>query len=207
MRTPLWQHVETSLDPRSVWGSEQSCRLFTLAVHALPPLPACICLESACFCLYILKPCTVFVLHTRRDERACVAARKHVKALDGRYYDECCLAQWCPGWVSPGHVSGKGHCMIHSRCLAHTPSNDGSESEQRERIRDGDGGVCNDGSDTNTQRERFRGDIKTEKENNRPLTNPIHHSSSLPEHPKTHYRHRHLKREVLMSSMEMLTFR
>lgn len=97
--------------------------------------------------------------------------------------------------------------MIHSRCLAHTPSNDGSESEQRERIRDGDGGVCNDGSDTNTQRERFRGDIKTEKENNRPLTNPIHHSSSLPEHPKTHYRHRHLKREVLMSSMEMLTFR
>ena len=76
-------------------------------------------------------------MHTRRDEHMCVPARRHVKALDGRYYEEFGLAQWFPGWVSPGHVSGKGHCMIHSHCLAHTPSDDGSESERRERIRDG----------------------------------------------------------------------
>ena len=59
------------------------CPRFLPLLLLLPPLPACTCLESACFCLYILKTYTVFVLHTRRHERTCVPARKHVKTLDG----------------------------------------------------------------------------------------------------------------------------
>ena len=186
------------------------CPCFLLLL--LPPLPACICLESACFCLYILKAYTTFVLHTRRDEHMCVPARRHVKALDGRYYDECCLAQWCPGWVSPGHVSGKGHCMIHSRCLAHTPSDDGSESERRERIRDGGwGGGGGDVMMDQTQTHRENDSEVILKQKKRTTDHlPIQYiilppSPSIPKH--TTGTHRHLKREVLMSSMEMLTFR
>lgn len=49
--------------------------------------------------------------------------------------------------------------------------------------------------------------LKPNQKTNRPLSMPIHHPSSLPQHANTLLRHRHLKKEVLMSPIEMLTFR
>lgn len=56
---------------------------------------------------------------------------------------------------------------------------------------------------------RDRDDIKSEKGNNRPLNILMCHPSSLSQHPNMQHGHwqRHLKREVLMSPNEMLTFR
>ena len=57
---------------------------------------------------------------------------------------------------------------------------------------------------------RCSDDIGTQKENNRRLAIPIHHPCSLLQHPDVLMRRhtqRRLKREVLMSPIEMLTFR